>query len=118
MSKLLNASEPFLTHEYNQCCVMSLGCLWLFSESSHRDSCRGYRYWRMKRWCSRTRPFFWCLWNPGALALVVIRLMDLPEKVRLEIGEKHGARYRAFSLEKVVDLWEALYEKLLQKGSA
>jgi hypothetical protein len=44
--------------------------------------------------------------------------MDLPEKVRLEIGEKHGARYRAFSLEKVVDLWEALYEKLLQKGSA
>jgi len=54
--------------------------------------------------------------NPEALALAMVRLMDLPEEKRLEMGRKareHVAEH--FSLEKVVDLWEALYEELLRR---
>ncbi|WP_438317024.1 glycosyltransferase [Candidatus Caldatribacterium sp. SIUC1] len=54
--------------------------------------------------------------NPEALAVAMARLMDLPEGKRLEMGRKareHVTEH--FSLEKVVDLWEALYEELLQR---
>jgi len=46
----------------------------------------------------------------------MVRLMSLPEEKRLEMGRKareHVAEH--FSLEKVVDLWEALYEELLRR---
>lgn len=54
--------------------------------------------------------------NPEALALAMVRLMDLPEEKRLAMGRKAREHVvERFSLEKVVDLWEALYEELLQK---
>jgi len=57
--------------------------------------------------------------NPEALALAMVHLMSLPEEKRLAMGRKaRELVVERFSLEKVVDLWEALYEKLLQKGSA
>jgi len=54
--------------------------------------------------------------NPEALALAMVRLMDLPEEKRLEMGRKAREHVvERFSLEKVVDLWEALYEEFLQR---
>jgi glycosyltransferase involved in cell wall biosynthesis len=56
--------------------------------------------------------------NPEALAEAVLRMMDLPEEKRREMGK--AARKHVednFSLDRVVDMWEALYKELLeQKG--
>jgi len=56
--------------------------------------------------------------NPEALARAMLRLMDLPLEERLGMGEC-GRKYieENYSLERVVDQWEALYRQLLtQKG--
>jgi glycosyltransferase involved in cell wall biosynthesis len=56
--------------------------------------------------------------NPEALAEAVLRMMDLPEEKRREMGK--AARKHVednFSLDRIVDMWEALYKELLeQKG--
>jgi glycosyltransferase involved in cell wall biosynthesis len=56
--------------------------------------------------------------NPEALAEAMLRMMDLPEEKRREMGK--AARKHVednFSLDRVVDMWEALYKELLeQKG--
>jgi len=56
--------------------------------------------------------------NPEALAEAMLRMMDLPEEKRREMGK--AARKHVednFSLNRVVDMWEALYKELLeQKG--
>jgi glycosyltransferase involved in cell wall biosynthesis len=56
--------------------------------------------------------------NPEALAEAMLRMMDLPEEKRREMGKaarKHIEKN--FSLDRIVDMWEALYKELLeQKG--
>jgi len=56
--------------------------------------------------------------DPKALAEAVLRMMDLPEEKRREMGKaarKHVEEN--FSLDRIVDMWEALYKELLeQKG--
>jgi len=56
--------------------------------------------------------------NSEALAEAMLRMMNLPEEKRREVGKaarKHVEEN--FSLDHVVDLWEALYKELLeQKG--
>lgn len=53
-----------------------------------------------------------------ALARAMVRLMELSPEERIRMGE-HGRKYieENYSLERVVDLWESLYnEQLLKKG--
>jgi len=56
--------------------------------------------------------------NPEALAEAMLRMMDLPEEKRREMGKAaHKHVEENFSLDRVVDMWEALYKELLeQKG--
>ena len=56
--------------------------------------------------------------NPEALAEAMLRMMDLPEEKRREMGKAaHKHIEENFSLDRVVDMWEALYKELLeQKG--
>jgi glycosyltransferase involved in cell wall biosynthesis len=54
--------------------------------------------------------------NPEALAEAMLRMMDLPEEKRREMGK--AARKHVednFSLDRVVDMWEALYRELLER---
>ena len=54
--------------------------------------------------------------NPEALAEAMLRMMNLPEEKRREMGRaarKHVEEN--FSLDHVVDLWEALYKELLER---
>lgn len=54
--------------------------------------------------------------NPEALAQAMEKMMALPEEKRLEMGEASRAYIEAnYSLEHVVDQWEALYMELLQR---
>ncbi len=52
--------------------------------------------------------------DPVALAGAMVYLMDLPERERQRIG-MNGHQYikAAYSLDRVVELWEALYKELL-----
>jgi len=56
--------------------------------------------------------------NPEALAEAMLRMMDLPEEKRREMGKAARKHIEEnFSLDRVVDMWEALYKELLeQKG--
>ena len=54
--------------------------------------------------------------NSEALAEAMLRMMNLPEEKRREVGKaarKHVEEN--FSLDHVVDLWEALYKELLER---
>jgi len=54
--------------------------------------------------------------NPEALAQAMLRMMDLSEEKRQEMGRaarKHVEEN--FSLDRVVDMWEALYSELLER---
>ena len=54
--------------------------------------------------------------NPEALAEAMLKLMDLPEEERRRMGEAARQHIEAnFSLDRVVDQWEALYRELLAK---
>ena len=54
--------------------------------------------------------------NPEALAEAMLRLMALPEEERRRMGEAARQHIEAnFSLDRVVDQWEALYRELLIK---
>ena len=54
--------------------------------------------------------------NSEALARTMEKMMDLPKEKRLEMGEAGRAYIEAnYSLEHVVDQWEALYMEHLQK---
>ena len=55
-------------------------------------------------------------WNPEALAQAMLGMMDLSEEKRQEMGRaarKHVEEN--FSLDRVVDMWEALYRELLER---
>jgi len=56
--------------------------------------------------------------NPEALAEAMLRMTDLPEEKRREMGKAARKHIEEnFSLDRVVDMWEALYKELLeQKG--
>jgi glycosyltransferase involved in cell wall biosynthesis len=56
--------------------------------------------------------------NPEALAEAMLRMMDLPEEKRREMGKAARQHIeKNFSLDRIVDMWEALYKELLeQKG--
>jgi len=56
--------------------------------------------------------------NPEALAEAMLRMMDLPEEKRREMGKAARKHIEEnFGLDRVVDMWEALYKELLeQKG--
>jgi len=54
--------------------------------------------------------------NPEALAKVMLKIMNLPEEKRREMGKaarKHVEEN--FSVNHVVDMWEALYRELLER---
>lgn len=53
--------------------------------------------------------------DPEALARAMLRLMNLLPEERQHMGER-GRKYvtENYSLERVVDQWEALYEELLR----
>ena len=54
--------------------------------------------------------------NPEALAQAMLRMMELSEEKRRELGRaarKHVEEN--FSLDRVVDMWEALYKELLER---
>jgi len=54
--------------------------------------------------------------NPEALSQAMEKMMALPKEKRLEMGEAGRAYIEAkYSLEHVVDQWEALYMELLQR---
>jgi len=54
--------------------------------------------------------------DPEALAQAMLRLMELPKEKRQEMGEAARQHILAnFSLDRVVDKWEALYRELLVK---
>ena len=54
--------------------------------------------------------------NPEALAQAMEKMMALPKEKRLEMGEVGRAYIEAnYSLEHVVDQWEALYMEHLQR---
>lgn len=54
--------------------------------------------------------------NPEALAQAMEKMMALPKEKRLEMGKAGWAYIEAnYSLEHVVDQWEALYKELLTK---
>ena len=54
--------------------------------------------------------------NPDALAAAMLRLMDTPVEVRKRMGQSGRERIEAYySLERVVDRWEALYVRLLKQ---
>jgi len=54
--------------------------------------------------------------DPSSLAQAMLRLMELPERARVRMGED-ARRYveENFGLDYVVDLWEDLYKELLTK---
>lgn len=57
--------------------------------------------------------------KPSALADAMERMMELPEDIRKEIGERGYTRVRAeFSRDRVVDKWENLLTTLIRKASA
>ena len=53
--------------------------------------------------------------DPGALAAAMVRIMDRPEVARRIMGEA-GRRHieENYTLDRVTDLWEALYNELLE----
>lgn len=54
--------------------------------------------------------------DPEALAQAMLRLMNLPEEERLRMGKLARQHIEAhYSLDRVVDQWEALYRELLAK---
>lgn len=54
--------------------------------------------------------------DPKALAQAMLRLMNLPEEERRKMGEVARQHIEAnFSLDRVVDQWEALYRELLTR---
>jgi len=54
--------------------------------------------------------------NPEALAEAMLKMMSLPEEKRRAMG-KAARKYVEdnFSLDRVVDMWEALYRELLER---
>ena len=54
--------------------------------------------------------------DPESLVQAMLRLMELPEEKRQRMGEAARQHILAnFSLDRVVDKWEALYRELLVK---
>jgi len=54
--------------------------------------------------------------NPEALAEAMLRMMGLPEEKRREMGQAARKHVKEnFSLDRVVDMWEALYRELLER---
>jgi glycosyltransferase involved in cell wall biosynthesis len=54
--------------------------------------------------------------NPEALARAMLRIMDLSDEERKEMGKRARKRIEVkFNLDRVVDLWEILYYELLEK---
>jgi glycosyltransferase involved in cell wall biosynthesis len=54
--------------------------------------------------------------NPEALARAMLRIMDLSDEERKEMGERARKHIEVkFNLDRVVDLWEILYYELLEK---
>jgi len=57
--------------------------------------------------------------DPDALAQAMARLMDLPEAERRDMGESGREHIVAnYSLDHVVDQWEALYAEFLDRSGA
>jgi len=53
-----------------------------------------------------------------ALSQAMLRMMDLPEEVREKMGEQARKHIESnFSLDRIVDCWEALYYELLNRSS-
>jgi glycosyltransferase involved in cell wall biosynthesis len=56
--------------------------------------------------------------SPEALSQAMLRMMDLPEEVREKMGEQARKHIESnFSLDRIVDCWEALYYELLNRSS-
>jgi len=56
--------------------------------------------------------------SPEALSQAMLRMMDLPEEVREKMGKQARKRIESnFSLDRIVDCWEALYYELLNRSS-
>jgi glycosyltransferase involved in cell wall biosynthesis len=54
--------------------------------------------------------------DSAALAAAMLRLMELPESVRRALGERGQEYVRSeYSLDRVVDRWEALYREVLDR---
>ena len=54
--------------------------------------------------------------NPEALARTMLRIMDLSDEERKEMGKRARKHIEVkFNLDRVVDLWEILYYELLEK---
>jgi glycosyltransferase involved in cell wall biosynthesis len=54
--------------------------------------------------------------NPEALARAMLRIMDLSDEERKEMGKRARKHIEVkFNLDRVVDLWEILYYELLEK---
>jgi len=56
--------------------------------------------------------------SPEALSQAMLRMMDLPEEVREKMGKQARKHIESnFSLDRIVDCWEALYYELLNHSS-
>jgi glycosyltransferase involved in cell wall biosynthesis len=56
--------------------------------------------------------------SPEALSQAMLRMMDLPEEVREKMGKQARKHIESnFSLDRIVDCWEALYYELLNRSS-
>jgi glycosyltransferase involved in cell wall biosynthesis len=56
--------------------------------------------------------------SPEALSRAMLRMMDLPEEVREKMGKQARKHIESnFSLDRIVDCWEALYYELLNRSS-